>query len=95
MTDYNPDREGHRQHKFYVRNATKRKFDKLTVEGKDMKFNHEGRMMIKDETMAREIQAEYPDELAVTRISQDEEGHKTFFSMPEMPWKREKETEVK
>lgn len=89
MTDYNPDREGHRQHKFYVRNATKKKYDKLTVDGKDMEFNHEGRMMIKDEKMAREIQAEYPDELAVTRISQNEEGHKTFFSMPEMPWKKE------
>ena len=92
MYDYNPDREGHKKHKFYVRNATKRKFDKLTVAGKEMKFSNKGRMMIKDEKLAREIQAEYPDELAVTRMRQ-EDGHKTFFSMPEMPWKREKETE--
>ena len=94
MVDYNPDREGHKEHKFYVRNATKRKFDKLTVDGKDMKFNHQGRMLIKDETMAREIQAEYPETLAVTRMRQ-EDGHTTFFSMPAMPWKREKEIEVK
>lgn len=93
MTDYNPDREGHVKHKFYVRNATRRKFDKLTVEGREMKFNHEGRMMIKDERLAREIQAEYPDELAVTRVRQPEPGHKSFFSMPVMPWKKEKETE--
>ena len=93
MTDYNPDKESHKKHKFFVRNATKRKFDKLTVEGKDLKFNHEGRMMIKDEKMAREIQAEYPDKLAVTRMRQ-EDGHNTFFgSMPEMPWKQEKEVE--
>jgi hypothetical protein len=93
MTDYNPDREGHKKHKFYVRNATKRKFDTLTVDGKDMKFSDKGRMMIKDEKLAREIQVEYPDDLAVTRVRQ-EDGHRTFFSMPQMPWKREKETEV-
>ena len=92
MTDYNPDREGHKKHKFYVRNATKRQFDKLTVEGKDMPFSDKGRMMIKDEKLAREIQAEYPDELAVTRVRQ-EDGHTTFFSMPQMPWKKGKGNE--
>ena len=91
MYDYNPDREGHVKHKFYVRNATKQKFDKLTAGGKEMKFNHEGRMMINDEKLAREIQAEYPDKLAVTRVRQPNDGHRTFFSMPEMPWKKEKE----
>lgn len=89
MVDYNPDREGHVEHKFYVRNATRRKFDKLTLDGKDMKFSNQGRMMIKDEKMAREIQAEYPDELVVTRMRYPEPGHTTFFSMPEMPWKKE------
>jgi len=78
-----------------VRNATKRKFDKITANGKEMKFSDKGRMLIKDEKLAREIQAEYPETLAVTRISQNEDGHKTFFSMPEMPWKREKETKNK
>ena len=98
MVDYNPDREGHRDHKFYVRNATKRQFDKLTLCGEEMKFNRQGRMMVKDETMAREIQAEYPEQLAVTRVEDQHPadiGHKYFFTVPEMPWKREKETEVK
>ena len=88
--DYNPDREGHVKHKFYVRNATRRQFDTLTVGGKDMKFNSEGRMMIKDESMARDIQNEYADELAVTRMRDPDPadvGHNYFFTVPEMPWK--------
>jgi len=93
VVDYNPDKESHKEHKFYVRNSTKRKFDKITANGKEMKFSDKGRMLIKDEKLAREIQAEYPFELAVTRMRQ-EDGRQTFFgSMPEMPWKRKKETE--
>jgi len=93
--DYNPDREGHHTHKFYVRSATEKKMDKLTVDGRELKFNHEGRMLIKDEKLAREIQREYPDELAVTRMQYDkpaDRGHKYFFGqLPEMPWKKERE----
>ena len=91
MTDYNPDREGHVKHKFYVRNATKQKFDKLTAGGKEMKFNREGRLLINDETLAREIQAEYPDKLAVTRMRYPEVGHSYIFTVPQMPWKKDKD----
>ena len=95
MPDYNSDREGHVKHKFYVRNATRKKYDKLTVDGKDMKFNHEGRMLINDVKLAREIQAEYPDDLAVTRMRYPDpadRGHKYMFGQwPEMPWKVDKE----
>jgi hypothetical protein len=89
VTDYNPDREGHVKHKFYVRSATRQKRDKLTVDGKDMKFNHEGRMMINDEKLAREIQTEYPYDLAVTRVRYPDvadRGHNYFFTVPKMPW---------
>ena len=90
-TDFNPDKERHADHKFYVRSATRRKYDKLTVDGRDLPFNNNGQMLIKDEGLARNIQTEYPDDLAVTRLRSDEAGHSYFFgSMPEMPWKKAK-----
>ena len=96
--DYNPDREGHAKHKFYVRNATQRKFDSLNVNGKEMKFNSQGRMYVNDEGLAREIQKEYSDELAVTRMrvpDMADRGHNYFFTVPEMPWKKNNQGETK
>lgn len=90
--DYNPDREGHHNHKYYVRNATRRSFDTLSVDGKNMKFNREGRMLINDVKMAREIQKEYPDDLAVTRVTYDhpsDRGRKYFHQIPTLPWHKE------
>ena len=75
-----------------MRSATRKDYDTLTVDGRDLKFNREGRMLIKDEGLARNIQQEYPDELAVTRLRSEERGHSYFFgSMPAMPWHKEED----
>jgi hypothetical protein len=94
MPDYNPDREGHHKHKFIVQKAFPS--DDLTtgVETSKgvLKSNKQGRMVIAEESLAREIQQDNPRELVVTRMNEDDpadRGHNYFFSMPEMPWKRQ------
>jgi len=88
--DYNPDREGHRDHKFIVQDATRRKL-KHVPGSPQLKFNKEGRCLIKDKGLAREIQNETRD-VAVTRVnypSRSDRGHVYFFGqMPAMPWHR-------
>lgn len=99
MPDYNPDKERHHKHKFIVQKAwpdASRPNDGITdsiATSKGMlKPNHEGRMIIKDEALAREIQRENPRDLVVTRMRADDpadQGHNYFFTVPEMPWKRQ------
>ena len=98
MPDYNPDREGHRDHKWIVHKAIKDnpQFDGVEAAGKDMKFNHEGRFAINDAKVAAEIRQKYPRAATVTRVSAyhaSDRGHKYFFSVPAMPWHEEKEDE--
>jgi len=99
MPDFNPDKERHRKHKFVVQKAwtdASRPNDGLsdgvaTSRGV-LKPDDEGRMLVNDEALAREIQQENPKELVVTRMNADDPadaGHKYFFTVPEMPWKRQ------
>jgi len=96
MPDFNPDKESHADHKFLVMNAEKSKKEGLWIgDGKNrkfLKFSPKGRMFIKDEGIAREIQKKHPHELVVARVRDSkpaDKGHNYFFgSMPEMPWKR-------
>jgi len=91
MPDYNPDKERHVDHKFVVQNAEKTPKEGLWAGDKFLKFNKQGRLTIKDEKLAREIQKEYPYQLAVTRVRSPkpaDQGHNYFFNMPEAPWKR-------
>ena len=94
--DYNPDREGHRTKKFIIHRATKREMDHVP-NMPDLKFNREGRLLLNDEGLAREIQKETRD-VSVTRVdypAQHERGHKYFFGQwPEMPWKRKEAENV-
>ena len=102
MPDYNPDREGHRDHKWIVHKAIRgnAQFNKIHAAGKDMPFNREGRFMVSDEKVASEIRQKYPRAATVTRVNTPhsaDRGHKYFFRCPEMPWKvkdAEKEEEV-
>ena len=93
MPDWNPDRESHRDHKWIVHNATQRKdFKGVRAAGKDMLFDREGRFMVSDEVVASEIRKNYPRAATVTRVTahhESDRGHKYFFSVPEMPWKKE------
>ena len=88
--DWNPDREGHVQHKWIVHNATQnRDFKGVKAGGKDMLFNHEGRFLISDEVVANEIRKEHPRDVTVTRMRYPDvadRGHTYFFSCPKMPW---------
>lgn len=99
MPDFNPDREGHHKHKFLVQKAWPdhdQEGDGLgasieTSKGK-LKPTKKGRMLINDEKFAREIQADHPRDLVVTRMNADDpadKGHNYFFTVPEMPWKRQ------
>ena len=99
MPDYNPDKEAHVQHKFIVQKAWPSgdyQGDGLaegiqTSKGV-LKPNSQGRMVVKDAALAREIQSAYPADLAVTRMRTPDpadKGHKYHFGgWPEMPWKK-------
>ena len=90
MPDWNPDKENWVNHKWIVHNATQnRNFKGVKAGDKDMLFNHEGRFLISDETVANEIRQEHPRDVTVTRMrypGASDRGHKYFFSCPEMPW---------
>ena len=93
MPDFNPDREGHRKHKWIVHNATRRD---LTIKAADkvMPFNREGRFMVSDESVANEIRQKYPRTATVSRVSApdpSDRDHKSFFSCPAMPWHEQEE----
>ena len=89
--DWNPDREGHVQHKWIVHNATQNRNFKGVIAGdnKEMLFDREGRFLISDETIANEIRREHPRDVTVTRMRYPvaaDQGHKYFFRCPAMPW---------
>ncbi len=95
MPDYNPDKERHTQHRFVVQKAWPGKGnldpgEAIQTSKGDLKFGHEDRLVIKDEALAREVQQQYPRELAVTRMRYpdpaDRGHHYHFGQMPAMPW---------
>lgn len=92
MPDYNPDREGHSGHKWIVQNALQSTpLESVTTSKGELKFDAEGRCAVSDPALANEIRTQYPHEVAVTRVRHNhpsDRGHRYFFSMPEMPWKR-------
>lgn len=96
MPDYNPDKERHHNHKFIVQQAWPSIVgDEVKTSKGTLRPNDQGRMVVKDETLAREIQQQYPRELTVTRTTADhpsDRGHKFLFGgWPEMPWKRKRQ----
>ena len=95
MPDFNSDKERHVDHKFVVQSAWPNSPKEIMTSKGLLKANEQGRMMIKDEALAREIQREHPTDLAVTRMrvpKPSDAGHRYHFGqLPEMPWKRNKE----
>lgn len=95
MADYNSDRERHVDHKFVVQSAWPNSPKEIMTSKGLLKANEQGRMMVKDEALAREIQKEHPHDLAVTRMRMPkpaDQGHRYHFGgWPEMPWKKNKE----
>jgi hypothetical protein len=102
MPDYNPDREGHVQHKFIVQKAWPSGdyagdglADGIQTSKGVLKPDSKGRMVVRDAALAREIQSAYPADLAVTRmraVGPADKGHRYHFGgWPEMPWKRQRE----
>ena len=91
MPDFNPDKERHHKHKFIVQKAFPGELAAgVTTSKGELKPNEQGRMVIKDEKLAREVQQEYPRELVVTRMDSDDpadRGHNYHFGqMPPLPW---------
>jgi hypothetical protein len=92
MPDFNPDKERHNKHKFVVQQAWPDVVggDVATTRG-NLRPDKQGRMVVKDESLAREIQQEHPRDLTVTRMTSNDPadvGHRYLFGqMPEMPWK--------
>jgi len=93
MPDYNPDREGHRKHKWVVHNVMQGGKG-VRVDGKNMMFNKDGRFLVKDEGLAKNIRKNYPHQVTVSRITANDpsdRGHKYFFTVPRMPWHKDEE----
>jgi len=92
VPDFNPDREGHVQHRFIVQPNSKFPFQKSVKleDGRELKFNSEKRFTTSDEKLARELQQEYRKDLVVTRVRHPDvadRGHKYFFGQqPGLPW---------
>ena len=90
MPDYNSDRERHVDHKFVVQSAWPNSPKEIMTSKGLLKANEQGRMMIKDEALAREIQREHPTDLAVTRMRMSkpaDQGHRYHFGQTKpMPW---------
>lgn len=95
MPDFNPDKERHVDHKFVVQKAFpgNEKDPVMTSKGA-LAPDKQGRMIVKDESLAREIQQQNPRELTVTRMRTPgaaDQGHRYHFGgWPEMPWKKTK-----
>jgi hypothetical protein len=90
--DYNPDREGHVDHKWTVIKATKRPVE-VNIGGKPMRFGRDGAFRVSDPGVAAEIRKEYGDkgDVTVTRMRSpqpiSDRGHRYFFGMmPPLPW---------
>jgi len=97
--DYNPDREGHTDHKWEVIKATTRDLPSLDVDGKEMRFGKDGAFRVNDPGVAEAIRQTYArtGDVTVTRVrypSVHDRGHRYFFgSLPAMPWKEKGEDE--
>ncbi len=93
MPDWNPDREGHVDHKWIVHKAiTNSNFKGVIAGDKEMRFNDEGRFTVSDAAVAAEIRQEHPRDVTVSRVRWDkpaDRGHKYFFTCPAMPWHKE------
>jgi len=104
MPDFNPDKERHHRHKFIVQKAFPTPgrpgdgmADPVATSKGMLTPDHQGRMIIKDESLAREVQQENPRELVVTRMNSDDpadKGHNYFFTVPELPWKQRQHREA-
>ena len=93
MPDYNPDREGHRNHKWIV-HKTHFPVDKVRAAGREMNFNREGRFSVSDPGVAAEIRKEYEQKVTVSRVPANhpsDRGHNYHFVCPAMPWHKDKE----
>ena len=90
MADFNSDKERHVDHKFVVQSAWPNSPKEIMTSKGLLKANEQGRMLVKDESLAREIQREHPTDLAVTRMRMPkpaDAGHRYHFgSMKPMPW---------
>ena len=90
MPDFNPDKERHVDHKFVVQTAWPGVANKVKTSKGELEMNDKGRMIIKDEVLAREIQKEHPHDLAVTRMRMPkpaDQGHRYFFGQTKpLPW---------
>lgn len=81
--------------------ATTKPTESVNIDGNEMKFSKKnGSFMTKDPGLAREIEARYgkkgevvPQETVTVPIynAGREDGHHYTFTVPEMPWKKDKE----
>ena len=99
MPDYNPDKEGHVQHKYIVQDATRDRLAGVQTSKGQLDFDRNGRLLVNDPTLANEIRTSEAGkrDVTVTRVRwQDshERGHRYHFGqMPELPWKRKEREE--
>jgi len=92
MPDFNPDREGHRDHKWIVHKAIRGTQKGVRVGDKDLMFNREGRFSVTDEGLASDIRKNHPQAVTVTRVTAShpsDRGHKYFFTVSRIPWHEE------
>ena len=89
--DYNPDREGHAEHKYIVINATTQPRKYIEAGGRKLRLSKEGWCKVKDPAIANEIRQKYGGDVTVSRVRSPgvhERGiHNYFFAMPKgLPW---------
>jgi hypothetical protein len=91
--DFNPDKERHVDHKWFVINNQRKPVEGVEVDGKQLKFGHEGWLRVSDAGQAQAIREKYGRDVTVSRIRHPDvhdRGHRFHFGQwPEMPWKRQ------
>lgn len=92
MPDWNPDREGHRGHKWLIHDATRERLPGVETSKGLLKFNDEGRCLVNDESLANEIRSSEigKRDVCVTRVTAEhpsDRGHTYHFGQfPGLPW---------
>lgn len=76
--------------------ATKREFDTLKIDGKDIKIDRHGKALLKDGGLGKEIETRYGEHGEVMpgqvvaipiRNAKLEQGHVKTFTVPHLAWK--------
>jgi hypothetical protein len=78
-----------------IRATTRQTFTDIELGGKSVPFPHNGRILTDDTIAANEARSQYGGDIVVVETDAREPGNRPpgtrrYWSVPEMPWKKDK-----